>query len=1172
MSRYSRADRSVRIWRKHGFLLASVSCLLLAFGMPLFSQVNTGRILGTITDQSGGTVGGTTVTVTNTQTGVARTLTTEQAGEYVAPNLIPGAYTVRASASGFQTFERQNITVGLGQDARVDAQLTPGLVTQTVEVTETVPMLDTTSGVVSGTVNTETIVDLPLKARNYQDFLVLRPGVVQSPGGGTLTTSVHGLAPSQNNNFIEGLDSNDPITGQNITNTTLPLGDAATILPIDAIQEVNIETNAPAEFGRRPGAVINVGLKSGTNSIHGSAFAYGRDSAWNATDFVNPPAPKQPMNLEQWGGTVGGPIVKNKVFYFTAFERQTYTVGNAFSLNTPSSNPSASATNGIPAAEAALAAANIPLSPLSVSLLPYYSNNNLNPNNNLTSAITFGFPTSFTVNNVVGKIDYHLNDHHAFSGAYFYGKGNAVGEDTGYTAQVFDIVGSLQAEFLTTSWTWTPNSIWLNDLRFGWNHYLRNTQTGDYKTPASTYGMVTGVTDPQLLGFPTITINGFSNLGGSNRSPRNFGPGNDYDVVDHASYFRGKHAFKFGGEILYLHTFFDQIPNGRGTFNFGNAPPANPIGANITPLEAFLAGLPDTSNGATILEGSPARTYTQKVYSIFFSDSWRATSRLTVNLGLRYEYFTPLKEINNLIGNFDPTAGLEQVGQNGLKSAYNAYARDISPRFGVAWDVTGKGTTVVRAGGGVYYDNAISGQFIGLQGNLPASQIGIQAIPTGSVLYLPNGSTIGPIVPNGGGMATQTVAILGSSVNWTLNGAGGPMLPAFSPTNLKCGNGLAASAAPGGAAPGVAAGFTNPSPCSIFATSPNLASPMILSWNLGVQHALNSTVAVEVNYIGNHGMRLPGVIDLNQPANSSGGKQNLLPYYSQYPYLQYLDYMQNNEWSNYNALEATLTARNFHRLSFLAGYTFSHALTEEPQTGYSLQTAQDPSNIRGDFGPTNFDLRHNFTFSPSYALPSIKSPLQLLEGWTLQSAIQIHTGFAWTATTSSNVSGTNEKKDRWDFFGNSSDFQQGPNPIPFFPGKTAANIAAMPSACLQAANSIGTTNTTLSSGCFFQGSSVLIAPPTNTFGTEARGMFRGPNYANWDFSVFKNTKIKEWLNTQFRAEFFNVNNHPIFATGSGSVSSSTFGCACQSPDQANTNPVLGTGGARTIQLGLKLMF
>ena len=548
---------------------------------------------------------------------------------------------------------------------------------------------------------------------------------------------------------------------------------------------------------------------------------------------------------------------------------------------------------------------------------------------------------------------------------------------------------------------------------------------------------------------------------------------------------------------------------------------------------------------------------------------------MTVNAGVRYEFNTPISEIHNLIGNWSLASGLEQVGINGLKQAYNPYYKDLSPRLGIAWDISGKGTTVIRVGGGIYYDNPASAQFIGLQGTLPGGQIGIDAIPTGSILYAANGVPSAPVAPNGSGMSTQTVNIPGQNLNWVLNGAT-PIFPAFSPTSLACGNGLKASAAPGGAGPGVPAGFTNPSGCSIFATSPNLPSPMITSWNLGVQHALTPTLALDVNYIGNHGGRLPGVTDLNQATGAGlGGGAGVLPLAAQYPYLAYVDYLQDNEISNYNGLEVTLTARSFHRLSFLAGYDYSHALTEEPGTGYGLASPQNNLNPMADYGPTNFDVRHHFSFTPSYILPSRKSPLQLLEGWSVQSAILATSGLPWNASTTKNLSGSNEKKDRWDFFGNPSDFTQTSEVIPFY-----SNVATMPSACITEGTAIGTYSAAAPTagnlakyGCYMQGSSVMIAPPTNTFGTATRNEFRGPDYIDWDFSLFKNIKFTERLTAQFRAEAFNILNHKILYQGSGNPNSpATFGCACETPDQAQTNPVLGLGGARNLQLGLKLMF
>ena len=1140
-------------------ILSLLSCVCLLAGLPLLSQVNTGRILGTVTDQSGGVIAGASVTVTNAQTGVARNLTTDQAGEYVAPNLLPGTYIVRTTAMGFQAFERQNITLEIGQDARIDAQLTPGQITQTIQVTEAIPLLDTTSAVLSGTLSTQTILDLPLNGRNFENLLTLRPGVVATPGGGSLTTSTNGLRPEDNNYFIEGLDNNEPFTGQSITNTTLPFGDAASILPIDAIQELNVETNAPAEFGRRPGAVINVGIKSGTNTIHGSAYAFGRDGAWDARDFVNPPssAPPQPVELEQWGGTAGGPIVKKKLFYYGGFERQAYNVGNAFPVNIPTSAPIGDPSQSIPDAEAALKAAGIAVSPVSLKLLTLFG-----ANNGPSSAATVGFPNVFAINNAIGKIDYHPSDHHTITGSYFFGNGHAVGEDASFTQASFETIGTMRAEFLTTSWTWTPNSTWVNDLRFGWNHYNRTTNVGDYQTPSSSYGLNTGVTAPNLQGLPNITFSGLTSLGGDVNSPKAFGPASDYDLVDHISYLRGKHAFKFGAEILYYRAFFDQVSAGRGQIFFNGGAAFK----NSTGLEDFLAG---DASSVSLLEGSPARTFTQKDVSGFFEDSWRATSKLTVNLGLRYEYFTPLSDINNLIGNWQPSVGFQQQGVN-VKSPYNADSKDISPRVGVAWDISGKGTTVIRAGAGLYYTDIIAGQLITNIG-LPSHAPGISSIPTAYTTYLPNGATQAPLESAAsGGIGSATITIPGASLNWNQTG-GAPVYPASATSGFVCGNGLA----PVNPVPGAPA--KEPPPCSVLATSPNMPSPRVASWNLGIQHSLTPTLSAEVDYIGNHGYFLPAIADLNQinaqsPAEIACGHCEAMAdhrYYSQYPYLQYIDYMTDTDYSNYDALQATLTARSYHNLSFIAGYTYSHGLNDS-NANYGQRTPQDSNNPQGDYGASNFDVRNHFSLTPTYVLPSKKSPGQILEGWTINSAILIQGGFPWSPRDSRDLSGTNELQDRWDFFGNPSDFTAGPNPIPFYKGGSAN----MPAACTQAAASIGTTTTSLVKyGCYMQGSSVLIAPPPGTFGTMPRNLFRTPGFADWDFSIFKNMRFKERLTVQFRAEFFNIINHPIYGgTDANPSHTSTFGCACTTPDQNSTNPVLGTGGARAIQLGLKLLF
>src|SRR5712672_1301728 len=291
------ATKGIRIW---GF-----ACLVLATAAPVFSQSTTGRILGEVRDQSGAALAGASVTVTDVQRATKRTVAADESGAYVVSNLTPSVYTVRAEAKGFKTVERPNVTVEVATDVTVDVALPPGNVTETIVVTDEVPLVNTTSSTLGGTLSNKEINDLPLNGRNYENLLQLRPGVVRYPGGGFSTTSTNGLRAEDNAYFVEGLFNSEPCSGQGIINGAGIAGDSATILPIDAIQEFNVQENPAAEYGWKPGAVINVGLKAGTNSIHGTAFAFGRDGVMDARNYFNQsPAAKNPRTLEQFGGSL----------------------------------------------------------------------------------------------------------------------------------------------------------------------------------------------------------------------------------------------------------------------------------------------------------------------------------------------------------------------------------------------------------------------------------------------------------------------------------------------------------------------------------------------------------------------------------------------------------------------------------------------------------------------------------------------------------------------------------------------------------------------------------------------------------------------------------------------------------------------------------------------------
>src|SRR5579863_6478814 len=432
------------------FLLATFT--LVVFSVPVLAQTTAGRILGTVSDQSGAAVPGATVVVTDTQRGISRTLTTDDSGEYVAPELLPGSYKIHVEAKGFKITERPNVVIEVATDVRADFALQPGQVTQTVVVEEDVPLVNTTSSTLGGTLSNEEITDLPLNGRNYENLLQLRPGVVRYPGGGFSTTSSNGLRAEDNGYFVEGLFNSEPYSGQAIINGAGIAGDSATILPIDSIQEFNIQQNPPAEYGWKPGAVVNVGLKSGTNAWHGSAFGFGRDGALDARNYFNDaPAAKLTRTLEQFGGSLGGAIIKDKAFFFGAYEGQRYNVGNSYGgvtspMTVPSTTPNGTCAFGFsgdcadsipdviadllsPGNKSGFGVSAASLKIAGCTIAGVCDGTGFPTNNTQSISISNGFNNNVHVDNGVGKVDYRLNDRHSISGMYFFGNNTGTVED-----------------------------------------------------------------------------------------------------------------------------------------------------------------------------------------------------------------------------------------------------------------------------------------------------------------------------------------------------------------------------------------------------------------------------------------------------------------------------------------------------------------------------------------------------------------------------------------------------------------------------------------------------------------------------------------------------------------------------------------------------------------------
>src|SRR5947209_4339794 len=372
---------SVTLKPRSATCVYNTTLVVLLFSCSLVAQGNFGRILGSVKDPTGAVIPGVTVNIIDKERGLARTLTTDEAGQYNAPNLIPGTYTVRAELLGFKRLDRENVVVEVGSEIRVDVTIEPGQQGETVTVSEAIPLVDTATGTLGGVLENAAINDIPLNGRNYQNLLNLIPGVMIQPGGSPWTQSSNNTRPDESVWMVEGVFNANFADRRPIANAPSPFTDGATILPIDAIQEFNLQQNPKAEYGFSPGAVVNVGIKSGSNNLHGSAYAFGRDGSWDARNVFNPaPNAVPPTELKQFGGGVGGPIKKDKLFFFGGYEGLRSIIGNALGTSVPATGFLGGANgtrDGMVDAIVALQNAGVKVSPVSLAIMGCPSTNPL---------------------------------------------------------------------------------------------------------------------------------------------------------------------------------------------------------------------------------------------------------------------------------------------------------------------------------------------------------------------------------------------------------------------------------------------------------------------------------------------------------------------------------------------------------------------------------------------------------------------------------------------------------------------------------------------------------------------------------------------------------------------------------------------------------------------------
>jgi len=1142
----------------------SLLLVLVCLPVLLRAQSSQGRISGQVTDSTGGVIASAGVTIENLGTHVKRDLQTNAAGEYVAPGLEPGFYSITVQATGFSKVVRERVQIEVANDLKINFELKPGTLSEVIEVKDEAPLTESTNAVLSGVLSNQAINELPLQGRDFQNLLPLHPGVQRDPGGGFHTLTSNGLRPDDNNFIIDGANDNDVYYGETVVNDAGISGTPASTLPLDAIQEFNTQEQPQADFGSKPGVVVNIGIKSGTDQIHGTAYYFHRNSAFDARNYFNPSGtPLSALLLHQFGASIGGPIIKNKWFYFANYEGVRDRVGNPLDVDSPVTSSLVGrvdpSTLNYPLEDYSIVDAKAanncnatpsPCNPLSMNLTKLFL-----PNPGLTvsasdpALINFNFNNTNREDNLVFKSDYHPNEHHTISGRYIYANTHETEEDGFALRPEWLSNASPITQVFGLDWTWTPNSAWVNDARFSYNRFSENITPADSNVnPTSyelNYGLNTGVTDPRLYGFPHINPGRhiFNYMGGVSSWPLSTSPSRTNNYSDAVTYSRGKHSLRFGGVFSDGGVNYYRAGYGRGRVDFNN-------------LDDFLTSSADdpTANNVhswRLLYGDPGRNISLKSFGLYAQDDYRISRHVTLNLGMRYDVTFPIKDAKNQLANYVPSVGFVQVGQ-GISAPYQTNYNNVSPRLGVAWDIFGTGKTILRSGFGMIYVQPSIRTFMFSGG-------GLNLNPTGIIIDGQQGTgTITSFL--------QTAADT-SLINWNTTG---PIFPVTTTSSNSC---------------------DASSPCSnFFAVDRHIKTPYVLNWNLNLQEALSSSMVLQVAYVANHGVKLYSTIDLNQvnPALDDGSEQLGRPMTAScpaptglgvgsapcLPYIGFLNYLGNQSTSTYNALQITLTKKYSKGLYLLAGYTFAHAIDTAGGTTNLASVPQDSNNFAAEKGSGDYDIRHRFTLSATYELPSVKSKFQMLEKWQVTSLVTIQGGYpmefydAGNDLTLTGEGYNNNGSDRWNISGAPSKIHWSQStPIPFLDASDpiCQGVATTP-ALQDSLNYVG--------GCYAQNGTVLYPNAFGTFGNMGRNIFRGPGFVDWDASIGKVWSFSERFRLQLRAEFFNLLNHPSFAPGSinKDFSSSNLGLATGTPDVYASNPVIGSGGSRHIQLGLKLIW
>jgi len=1131
-------------------LCALALSLMLGAGTGL-AQTFRGTILGTVIDQSEAPVPGATVTVKNQDTGLTRSTVTEDAGTYHIPELPIGVYAVTVEKAGFDSVTQGDVRVDVASERRVDVTLHPGRIESRVEVTAEVPLVSTTEDTLGGTIESMQMTNLPVNGRDYTKLIYLNPGVAGSPDqitdspGSFGEFSMNGARGRSDNFLLDGTDMNDGYRNDPAINQAGVFGTPATILPVDAVAELAVLSNFAPEYGRNAGAVVNIVTKSGTNTLHGTAAEYFRNDALDSRNYFNPATlPKAAFHNNQYGGSLGGPIVKDKTFFFGDYEGQQEALGDV-ALGCV---PVGTAPDGSLSPSQAS-------NPVIANLLarhpwpaPNLGVNTPCPNASIVS------PSYNRLTSLIGKIDHSFNPSNILTGRYFFGD----------SVQQFPLALAATGGLLPGFTTYTPTRVQLvsisyvhplganqvNELRFGWNRFAEGFFPQDQSFHPSSIGLCAASSTAACSGsgsadsgLPIIEVSGFAYLGANSSTPRHRVDSN-YQAIDNFSWKLNKHELKFGFEFhrTTIEQYLDK--DFRGRLIFGS-------------LAHFLSGTLD--GGFQYSVDSTRHTFENSV-GLFAQDSYRISPRLTLNYGLRWDYFGVIGEKNNLLSGItnldatDATFTLTQVGQPGLPSLYQPEHANFAPRLSAVWDVTGRRKTVVRAGFGLFFDAFSQDMALG---HLPYPP------------YFDPGPAYNP-------------------------------LPGASP--------IYSAGVTGNIAPGVPV-YGDESACNYecdtFSFDRNIKTPYMENYNLNIQQQIRNNVVLSVGYVGSQGHRLWRFFDVNQPSLAAITASDLActpapcitPSYSvprpygHNPYGSTYVMQENSTGkSNYNSLQASLRMTGWHGVTSMVNYVWSRSMDNSSDgEDFEPNAAQPNDSTRPylEYGPSNFNLPNRLTWVFGYELPKTSGSWpRLRNGWGVSSSVTLQSGqpFQFNYNFESDFSGSGEGFDRPDSIG----------PTVYHPNDPLhyVELSTFAIPC------------TVNVGGAVSGSASDCIPGTRHFGDEGRDSLHAPSFKQWDLAIYKDTPLTERLTVQFRADFFNILNRANFANPflpayiadpgiNGFAAAPVSVCpvsgviipACNgrevgvggyaipaTADVGVGNPFLGGGGPREVQLAVKFTF